>query len=298
MSRNFLITVFPNDNPDENGETHDALNPEEWEDVRYFVWQLESAPSTGKVHYQCYLETTIQKHFSQIKKFAGLEEAHVETRKGTREQARAYCQKTESRIDGPWEYGTWLPNGQGNRSDLAALVNAVKEGKSDREIVEAMPSNYMRHYKAVDRLRMLYSKSRDFKTRVIFIHGAPGVGKSKLAAEILPSAYWKQPHSIWWDGYEGSDVVIDDFKGWLPYADLLRIMDRYPLQTQIKGGQVNFAPKVLIITSSVSPFTWYKPEVHFKWEEFARRVDKWIHFQEKDSHEEISENDAFQLFSQ
>lgn len=292
MSRNFCLTVQVN----ADATTGDQLNPELWDNVRYFVWQLEIA-STGQLHYQCFMQTFNAVRITSLKKLDGLEGAHIETKSpnSTAEQARDYCKKTDSRVDGPWEFGEFTS--QGARNDVASFVEAVKQGKCDRDLIESMPGSFVRFNRAIDRIRLAFSTRRDFKTRVYFIYGAPGMGKSKLAASILPNAFWKQPHSSWWDGYFQGDVVIDDYKGWLPYADLLRIMDRYPLQVQIKGGQTNFAPENLVITSSVVPQLWYSPEkVRFNWEEFARRVDCWLHFTDKEVVEEISQEKFHELY--
>lgn len=290
MSRNFCLTVYP---PDQN----DQLDPELWDNCRYFVWQMECCPDTGRVHYQCFMQTFNAVRFTALKKYEGLETAHIEVKSpnSTAEQARDYCMKKESRLDGPWEYGTFTT--QGTRSDVASFVEAVKEGKSDRDLIESMPGSFVRFNRAIERIRLAYSTPRNFKTRVYFIYGEPGMGKSKLAADLLTDAFWKQPHSIWWDGYFKGDAIIDDFKGWLPYADLLRIMDRYPLQVQIKGGQVNFAPAHLVITSSVIPQNWYSSDkVRFNWAEFSRRVDVWIHCTGKDQYEEITAEQFFELY--
>lgn len=289
MSRNFVITKQV------TGEG-DALNPDEWEGVRYFVWQLESAPTTGQLHYQAYMETDRPIHFSTIQRFPGLEGAHVERRMGTREQARDYCRKKETQVDGPWEYGIWMEKGQGNRSDISKMVDLIKEGKSDQDILDQCPASYVKYYRAVNHIRTLTVKPRDFKTFVYFIYGPSGTGKSRLARDLLPEAYWKQPHSIWWDGYQSSDVIIDDFKGWLPYSDLLRLLDRYPLQVQTKGGQSQMVAKHMAISSTLIPQKWYKPEVHFDWVEFSRRVDRWLVFTDVDKCEEISANEFFSRF--
>lgn len=290
MSRNFCLTVYP---PDE----HDVLDPELWENCRYFVWQMECCPKTGRIHYQCFMQTFNAVRYTSLKKYDGLETAHIEpkSQNATAEQARDYCMKAESRIDGPWEYGDFTT--QGNRTDVASFVEAVKKGKSDRDLIEEMPGSFVRFNRAIDRIRLAYATPRNFKSRVYFIYGDSGNGKSKLAAELLENAFWKQPHSIWWCGYWDRDVIIDDFKGWLPYADLLRVMDRYPLQVQTKGGQVNFAPKHIVLTSSVIPQNWYDPaKVKFNWTEFSRRVDVWIHSPAPDVYEEIDPAKFYELY--
>lgn len=289
MSRNFVITVFPEY---ENEDSVPQLNPEDWDKCRYFIWQLEMAPSTGKYHYQAYLETTAAVRFSAIQKWEGMEKAHIEKRKGSPGQAIHYCKKpvegcncdkcekertVPTKVDGPWEFGDHVE--QGNRTDLDIIHAMCKSNQPLKDIIEYSPSNFIRYHTGISKLRSIYAVPRDFKSRVYFIFGPTGCGKSSMARELVgPTAKWKQPSTIWWPSdYDGTeDVVIDEFKGWMRYSDLLRAMDQFPLQVETKGGQVNFAPKNLVITSNVIPTAWYKAETHFSWKEWARRVDVWL----------------------
>ena len=67
-------------------------------------------------------------------------------------------------------------------------------------------------------------------------------------------------------------VIIDEFYGWLPYCEMLRLLDRYPCQVETKGGSVNFAPKEIIVLSNKPPEEWYD---HAKcpWEPLERRIE-------------------------
>jgi hypothetical protein len=64
---------------------------------------------------------------------------------------------------------------------------------------------------------------------VIVLYGKTNLGKSYYVRKHAPDAYWKQ-RSVWWDGYEDhKDVVLDDFYGWIPFDNMLRLCDRYLL---------------------------------------------------------------------
>lgn len=76
-------------------------------------------------------------------------------------------------------------------------------------------------------------------------------------------------------------MVLDDFYGWLKYDEMLRLMDRYPMLVQTKGGQATFLAKKLLITSNTLPASWY-PKISSdsrstRMAPFYRRVDKWIY---------------------
>jgi len=78
------------------------------------VWQLEKAPETNRLHVQAYVVFTNKVRFSDIKRLFQMDHLHIEKRKGTEEQASAYCKKEESRHyfeDDScymWEFGIFI----------------------------------------------------------------------------------------------------------------------------------------------------------------------------------------------
>lgn len=254
-------------------------------DVTYAIWQHELS-ETGTPHYQGYIELSKPYRLAALKNIPGLERAHFDPRKGTRDQARKYCTPCKkgpegsvdpTYVDGPWEHGDFGEKKPGQRNDIVRLYESVKEGKSNKQLLEESPASYMRYYKAVAHVRHVIAPKREFKTEVYVVWGDTGLGKSFFAKENTENAYWKQ-RGDWWDEYDGSsDVIIDDFYGWIKWDTLLRLTDENPCQVEIKGGHVNFAPKRIIFTSNAWPNKWYTNE-HIKFETFARRVTKWIYF--------------------
>lgn len=241
--------------------------------VRYLVYQCETGEA-GTPHIQGYIEFKKQWRFSRVKRLVSASgSAHLEMARGSSEQNRAYCQKEEGRLDGPWEFGRPASVA---RVDLAFVKDQIDQGIGEKELWEVAFSSMVRYYRAFNYYRMIKAKPRDFKTEFIFVYGTPGTGKSRWCLENFPGAYWKQ-RSNWWCGYHSEDtVVLDDFYGWLPYDLLLRMADRYPLTVETKGGQVNFAPKRLIVTSNSMPDKIYKTIENFA--ALIRRIDKFVFF--------------------
>lgn len=93
--RNWCFTV---NNPD-----IDDILPDH-ADIRYVVWQRERG-AEGTEHWQGYVEFDKPMRLAAVKLW--LPTAHFEPRRGTRDQARDYCMKADSRINGPWERGDW-----------------------------------------------------------------------------------------------------------------------------------------------------------------------------------------------
>lgn len=92
--------------------------------------------------------------------------------------------------------------------------------------------------------------------------GDSGTGKTKKALSEEPDAYiLTKPHSngcVWFDGYyDQKCIIFDEFYGWVPYDLLLRILDRYPLRLQIKGGDVQLQATKFIFTSNKEWREWY-----------------------------------------
>ena len=113
--------VFTINNPES------PLDFSDKEAVRYCVYQEETGEN-GTRHYQGYLELTRTHTLNMLKKLKGFERAHFEQRRGSRDQARQYAMKEDTRVAGPWEHGVWVRSGQGNRTDLDTVRRSIAEG--------------------------------------------------------------------------------------------------------------------------------------------------------------------------
>jgi len=202
--------------------------------------------------------------------------AHVEKCKGTPEQNRDYCSKEEGREPGtePFVWGVF-PN-QGHRTDLDGLYALIKEGTSERNILEADPGNYFKYSGGIKRALILHQARRDWKPTVLWWYGSTGSGKSREAAERFPDAYWKMGSSRWWDGYDGqSEVIVDDYRRDLcTFGELLRILDRYPLLIEYKGGTCQFLAKTIVITTPRSPRDTWTGRTDEDLAQLERRIDE------------------------
>lgn len=246
------------------------LYDQEWIDkagIKILVFQGETGLD-GTNHYQGYVEFNNSIRQSQLKKL--LPRAHLEKRKGSRVSAMTYCTKEETRTSGPTLYGITeeeldslkrtrkSSTGSRNSTGLQEIQDLINKGEPEINIANDHFDLWVRHYRAFERYRCLTTKPRNFEVAVHVYYGPTGTGKSKLAMERFPNAYWKQ-RSNWWCGYSGEpELIIDEFYGWLPYDLLLRICDRYPLLLETKGGQVQCLAKTIIITSNLRPDLWYK----------------------------------------
>lgn len=221
---------------------------------RYLVFQQERCEETGRLHWQgyCYLDSA--KPLGGVRIL--LPGAHWEPRRGTHEEARTYCTKERTRVDGPFERGT--PPEPGKRNDLKALCEAVASGRTDRDLAVTMPECVIKYRSGINALRFAFVEPRNHKTRCIVLWGPAGCGKSRWAHRQFPGAFHKDP-TEWWDGYVGNDVVIlDEFYGQLSLAYMLKLLDRYPTQFQVKGGFIVFRAKLVVITSNTDPLEWYR----------------------------------------
>lgn len=146
-ARQLTQFVFTINNPHEDC-AHELIDTKpEW--VKYVVFQLEEAPSTGTKHLQGYAELTERKTLTTIKGWLG-NSAHIEKRMGTRQQARDYCMKEDTRLEGPWEAGVWDSAGQGRRSDLDAAAEVIRT-RGLVAVREEMPGTYIRYANMLSR---------------------------------------------------------------------------------------------------------------------------------------------------
>lgn len=139
MSRS-KVWMFTLNNPE------DVFAPMEFiQEDEFIVWQLEQGAS-GTPHLQGYVEFKNKKRLASVKKLCA--RAHWEQRRGTQDQAVEYVTKDDTRVDGPWSYGTQQQPGQ--RTDLELLRDMMKNGDSLETIKDANFGLYCRTKYALD----------------------------------------------------------------------------------------------------------------------------------------------------
>lgn len=260
--------------------------------VTYICGQLEVA-STGHLHFQGYVQLKASQAVSYVRKNISAT-AHWEKQKGTNEEARVYCQKEdETTVPNTFvEYGNFFDGGKpGERNDIHSFAQAIKEGATQRELIESVEyvETFARYIKFHDRVRSLYPTKRkredDFK--VSLYYGDPGTGKTRKAYIEDPDVF-EIPISngtLWLDGYDGHDTVLfDDFLGAgskMPLDNTLKFFDRYVRKVPVKGAFVWYQPTHIVVTTNYHPRYWYKWEGReASWKALIRRFHEVIVFHE------------------
>lgn len=241
-------------------------------ECKYIVWGREVGES-GTPHLQGYVAFTNPRTLRGAS--TAIPRAHLEPRRGTHEQARAYSTK-----DGDFEERGDPPR-MGARSDISDFLGAVRGGASILALSEEHPVEYAKYHRAAAELRGQLGDQRSSKTRVEWYHGGTGTGKSRRAHEENDGAYWKDmSDGKWWDGYNGQEVVVfDDMRrDTFKFHELLRLFDRYPLRVQIKGGSTEFNSRKIIVTSSNPPELVYESRGDEDIAQLMRRIELVIRF--------------------
>lgn len=272
-NRNYCFTIF---DCEKYLKQKPAVFPDE---IKYLIFQKEKCPTSGKEHFQGYVELTKPSRLGLVKKLFNCEWIHLEKRKGTQDQAITYCKKSETKVDGPWEFGS--PGKQGQRTDLDCLKNLEFMKISDF-VLEYLPIalKYPNGLRLIKQSFDIATSNRQRDISVTTIIGKPGSGKTKYVYDNHSDIYKLNTNTngtLWFDGYEGQDVLlIDDFKGWLKYTELLTILDRYPYRCQLKGSFTYAKWTKVFITSNYEIDTWYQSDAIDKGA-LNRRITNIIH---------------------
>lgn len=226
------------------------------EETQYLIVAKETGDS-GTPHVQGYIAFKRRLAFNTVKARVS-PRCHLEKTKGSPSSNIAYCKK-----DGDYtEYGS-VPGGQGKRTDLDRVYDAVKAGQSRTEIGDEFKGTYIRYKRSIDNLlREMSQTVRDptNEPNVVVYWGSTGTGKTRKVWESHErSSIYCHTGERWFDGYSGQPVALfDDFDGSVfKLTYLLRLLDRYPMKVPIKGDYVEWNPSTIYITSNKSPTEWY-----------------------------------------
>lgn len=256
--------------------------------IKYAIYQRELCPDTGRAHFQCYFElyrpVSFGKGNTGLPKILGLKSGdyHAEQRRGTAVQARDYCKKDKSRDTGtdcgPFEHGRFTGEDDSPRSDLLMIKDLLDKGASIEEISEKYFETWVRNYRAFYDYVKMKTKAYEGEREVIVFYGEGGTGKTRTAIEEIGSAgyYIKENGNKWWNGYLGEkNVIIDDFsEEGFPFRTLLRVLDRYKVSVEVKGGTIPLAASRIYITADRPIEEWYIGLTDSELKQLKRRITR------------------------
>jgi len=219
--------------------------------VCYIRGQLELG-TTGYLHWQMCACFTKKVRPSTVKNAFGTD-AHVELSRSS--AIVDYVWKEDTRVAGTqFEHGE-LPFNRNNKKDWDKIWNSAKNGN-----IEEIPASVrVSSYAQIKRIEKDYLKPTAMERQITVYWGKSGVGKSRRAWDEAGSqAYPKDPCTKFWDGYGSQEhVVIDEFRGQIGIAHVLRWFDRYPVTVETKGSAAVFRANRIWVTSNIDPRNWY-----------------------------------------
>lgn len=227
--------------------------------VKFISWNREHGSQEQTMHLQGHLECGRRLLLSTLKRTPGLERAHLEARRGTFEESQAYIEKEAGEEAEYLVYlGERVSVGQGRRSDLHSIKAVLDGGGSLNQIANDHFTDFVRYHRGIVAYKNLNAMQRDWETEVRVYWGETGSGKTSRAFREASEPYM-HPGGMWFDGYDGQDhVIFDDFGGSeFKITYLLKLLDRYPMRVPIKGGFVQWKPRIIWITSNIDPNEWY-----------------------------------------
>ncbi len=207
---------------------------EQLEHFKYCIFQLEKGEEEKTPHIQMFISFSSPKYFSTIKNY--FPTAHIESAKGSNSQCRGYCSKTETRVDGPYELGTFSEIG--SRSDVKDFLELVKAGVDKESLSALNPSLYLREINKIDAIRQNYLyetyKKQERDIHVTYIYGPPRSGKTSYVKNKYGFGNFYRVtnyNSSAFEDYDGEDVVVfDEFDSSFKITDMNNYLDRYPIR--------------------------------------------------------------------
>lgn len=201
----------------------------------------------GTPHYQGYVSLENPMSMKALSKI--LTRARLVVSAGTDKQNQTYCSKEQVIL----EHGE-PSEGQGKRTDIKEIADLIKSHQiSLEELMFEYPDMYLKYSRSFEKMFNAVMTARESAPEVHWRWGLAGTGKTRYCIETHPDHYVKDG-TMWWDGYKQNEaIIIDDFDNAIPYRTLLRMLDRYQYQGQVKGGYVQIDSPYIYITCEHAP---------------------------------------------
>lgn len=239
-------------------------------EANYVIYGKEVGEQNGTPHLQCYFIMKRAYRLSQLKKIFPRARFAIAKAK----DAMNYCMKEG-------DFTVRDNRTQGRRNDIADFIKDMEDsGGITRNVVASHKEAFVKYYRGFRELETELFLTAPERTppRVYWLYGETGTGKTRYVYDQDPGLWCSTGDLKWFNGYKGQyTVLIDDFRpDFCPFPYLLRLLDRYPIQVQTKGGFTWWKPVEIYITAPYSPQQMYvsHPE---DLEQLTRRITGGIH---------------------
>ncbi|UYD39101.1 MAG: replication associated protein [Wigfec virus K19_562] len=166
---------------------------------------------------------------------------------------------------------------RGKRTDLIEAVSCLKSDGL-KKMKENFPEVFVKYHAGFEKLAVPDTK-RDWVPEVTWIWGPTGVGKTRSVVLQEPNLWISGKTLQWWQGYNGQEATLfDDYRrDFCEFHTLLRYLDAYPIQVEVKGGSVPLLAKRMYITCPYPPEVLYGGRTEEDIAQLTRRITKTLY---------------------
>lgn len=254
----------------------------------------EVGSKTGTEHWHFFVHFKNAKTRSALDEWTGFHWDDSQKARGTDFECWDYVAKDSNLLLVHGE----IPREEGEPGVWESIVEMVRDGARNSEIIEKFPGAALRCQSGIDRYRLELDRMavqwRD--VQVTFITGPTGVGKTRGVCEKYGYAnvHRVTDQKNMWETYDRQPVVIfEEFRGsGYPIEDMLNYLDGHPLELPARyANKLAHYKKVYLLTNVAFEDLYVGVQNKFPetWDAFCRRVDHKVNLFSEAGQSELSD---------
>jgi len=275
--------------------------------ISFIKFQIEKATDTGTIHFQGYMHFAKRVYWGVLRRELikmGLHRLSHRNRIASPQKASEYCEKVfdeksgvQTKLTEP--VYTWgeLDIRQGDRTDLNEIIERVKAGATNSELLDEYPTQFFRYKKHIESVRKTIQES-EFEEKyrhmkIVYISGVPRTGKTRF---ILEKYGYKNvcrvsiKYDKWlFENYKGQKVVLfDEFNSQVPITEMNEYLEGYPQDYRCRNEDRVAMNDTVIIISNLKLSQQYTKEQTEKpliYQAFTSRIHHIIDWDNKTERE-------------